>query len=360
MSDKVERKFKLPSINFRQITPISYAFIVLCSVIGLCMGLAFSWSMPLLLLLGFIAGTLPVILPQQWSRFDNTKLSEQVSLGLLIVIAIGVCTRALVPILTDGTVRVEAAVPLLLVTPPLYLIYVILNNNSGIKNTSSVTTRLATIFSGPPIAMSLTMGITIATYCLLIIHYMQSNYPALSWFADKFLERGIIPPLTLMLFFWGILLFINKSWMLRSEAALLNNPERSAESTLMTAYQQLSAGGDEDASEHFIETVWKKSLDSYNIPRYINWALPILGFIGTVLGISLAADGIQNIVSNQSSLSQFSGELGQAIAPLGIAFDTTLIALSLSVFLMWLQTMLQRWEDSLLIDFENLIRRRTN
>jgi len=92
------------------------------------------------------------------------------------------------------------------------------------------------------------------------------------------------------------------------------------------------------------------------VPRYINWAIPILGFIGTVLGISLAADGIQTIIGSRGSLSDLSSELGKAIAPLGIAFDTTLIALSLSVFLTLLQTALQRFEDNVLVDCEARLR----
>ena len=102
--------------------------------------------------------------------------------------------------------------------------------------------------------------------------------------------------------------------------------------------------------------LWKKSADFYIVPRYINWAIPILGFIGTVLGISLAADGIQSIIGSNQNFSQLSTNLGQAISPLGIAFDTTLIALSLSVLLMLFQTVLQKWEDNLLIDYENKIR----
>ena len=93
------------------------------------------------------------------------------------------------------------------------------------------------------------------------------------------------------------------------------------------------------------------------MPRYINWAIPILGFIGTVLGISLAAEGIQRIIGKHQGLTQLSNDLGQAITPLGIAFDTTLVALSLSVILTLVQTMLQRWEDHLLLDYENNIRK---
>ena len=67
--------------------------------------------------------------------------------------------------------------------------------------------------------------------------------------------------------------------------------------------------------------------ESYLLPRYLGWAVPILGFIGTVFGISEAAEGIRGIISSDFGLSTLSSELSRAIAPLGIAFDTTLIAL---------------------------------
>ena len=88
------------------------------------------------------------------------------------------------------------------------------------------------------------------------------------------------------------------------------------------------------------------------MPRYICWAVPILGFIGTVLGISLAAEGIRRIIASDAGLASLSNDLDAAIAPLGIAFDTTLIALSLSVALMLALALVQRSEERLLATFE--------
>lgn len=334
------------------------AFLFLCAAVGICVGLAFNWYIIPSLLSGLVIGSLPFWVPRIRPRLQAERIIEISSLSLLIIIAIGVCVRALLPILADQSIQIEAVIPLLFLVPPLYLTYIILNYMAADKGASSVSSHLSAIFSGPPIILTVAMGITLATYALIFIHYIQLHYPNWAWFADKFLERGSIPPITLMLFFWGIILFINKIWMLKREQNLLTHSETKPTSTLERARQTAVTSGLDKATatEYFLETLWKKSQDSYNIPRYINWAIPILGFIGTVLGISLAADGIQNIISSQSGLSQFSEELGQAIAPLGIAFDTTLIALSLSVFLMLIQTMLQRWEDNLLIDYENTMR----
>ena len=160
-----------------------------------------------------------------------------------------------------------------------------------------------------------------------------------------------------MLFFWGLLLLANKTWVLSRERRQLATDH--ANSTLIRAHTE-AVGNGEIAIDHFVEMVWRKSADFYVVPRYLNWALPILGFIGTVLGISLAADGIQNVIGSGRGLSDLSGELGEAIAPLGIAFDTTLIALSLSVLLTFLQIGLQRREDNFLSDYENWVRKGTS
>lgn len=335
-------------------------FVALCATIGISIGLAFAWSVLLWLFITIFAGSLPVWLPRISTRMNAVRIAELVSLCLLIIIGIGISMRALLPLLVEGTVRVESAVPLLLTTPPLYLVYMILNHFDGMRRRATVSEYMAAVFSGAPMVLTLTMGIIMATYTLLLIHYVELSDPSWSYFVDKFLERGIIPPITLMLFFWGLTLFANKTWVLWREQRLLEHSTTNDKSILVHAYHKAEADTGREPLENFLETLWKKSADSYTVPSYINWAIPILGFIGTVLGISLAADGIQKIISSQSSISQFSSELGQAIAPLGIAFDTTLIALSLSVFLMLLQTTLKRWEDNILTDYESSIRNVAN
>ena len=353
------------------------AFALLCTLVGLCAGLAFNWPVIPLCALGLVAGSLPLSLPPVRPQLQPEGLAETISLTLLVAISIGVCLHILLPILNDQTIQIEAVMPLLFLVPPLYLTYIILNHMAADRRATSVTSHLRSVFSGPPMILSVAVGATLATYGLLVIQYVQLHYASWGWFADKFLERGIIPPLTLTLFFWGLVLFANKAWMLRRERKLLASAETRGDATLERARQWVpdggagvgggvgvnGSGGTDLASrdklkEDFLDTVWKKSQDSYDIPRYLNWAIPILGFIGTVLGISLAADGIQSIIEGQSGLSQFSQELGQAIAPLGIAFDTTLIALSLNVLLMLIQTLLHRWENNLLTDYENSTRRR--
>jgi len=345
---------------FRARWPWLLLFLPLCGLTGMGVGFAFAFAPDLGLILGVLVGSLPLWLSRVFRQASPSVTAEFILLALLILVGFGVSFQALDSILSDENIRVAAVIALLLLTPPLYIAYTLINARN-IRSREESADHLATLFLGPPIVLSLAMGTTISTYVLLLVHYLQLRNTDWVWVAEKFLDRGIIPPLTLILFFWATLILINKAWTLRKEKALLRSQDRL--SLLVQAHGSATSAGDSEVEadshkldDNFFHTLWKKSADSYAILRYINWAIPILGFIGTVLGISLAAAGIQKIISNQQ-VSEFSSDLGQAIAPLGIAFDTTLIALSLSVLLMLLQTLLQRWEEAILIDYENSVRR---
>ena len=335
-------------------------FAALCAIAGASMTLALAAPLWIGALVGLALGSLPIWLPRVGGGPTAPRCTEIVGLILLLAIAATLSVTTLLPVLADEPVRLEASIPLLLMAPALYVIYMLLTRASGVAGRqASVTDRLSAALSGPPMVLTLALGMTVAVGVVLLIHYIGLRAPAWSHLAAKFVDRGIIPPLTLMLFFWGLLLLANKAWVLWREGRLMDRPRRGNESVLLRAHGQAVAGGELAGTNEFLELVWKKSADFYTVPRYINWAIPILGFIGTVLGISLAADGIQNIIGSRSSLSDLSTELGQAIAPLGIAFDTTLIALSLSVFLTLLQTALQRWEDNVLVAYEGRVRSET-
>jgi chemotaxis protein MotA len=88
--------------------------------------------------------------------------------------------------------------------------------------------------------------------------------------------------------------------------------------------------------------------------RYVIWAIPSVGFIGTVLGIA-ASLGYAKDASTQAGL-------GKITDMLAVAFDTTLVALVLSIFLMYMMHSFQKKEDTLFSQInsyliENLINR---
>lgn len=82
--------------------------------------------------------------------------------------------------------------------------------------------------------------------------------------------------------------------------------------------------------------------DSYALSRLIIWAIPILGFLGTVIGITLA---ITSLSPEQLASSEGIDSLTQS---LGVAFNTTATALALSMVLMFASFLIDRFESELL------------
>lgn len=88
--------------------------------------------------------------------------------------------------------------------------------------------------------------------------------------------------------------------------------------------------------------------------RYCSWAIPSVGFIGTVLGIAQSL-GFANEADTPEGIAKVTSMLA-------VAFDTTLVALLLSIVLMFLVHVLQKRQDELFTRMnsyliENLINR---
>ncbi len=87
----------------------------------------------------------------------------------------------------------------------------------------------------------------------------------------------------------------------------------------------------------------EKAESSQSGIRYILWAIPSIGFIGTILGIS------------QSLSIAATAPVEEITAALGVAFDTTLLALILSVVLMFVYHELQEKTEVLHHDIEEFV-----
>src|SRR5262249_42451321 len=76
----------------------------------------------------------------------------------------------------------------------------------------------------------------------------------------------------------------------------------------------------------------------FTLTRYILYLLPVIGFIGTVEGISKALMNISVVLPEVKDLDKFLQNLTGVTSALQIAFDSTLLALFLSAALMLVQT----------------------
>jgi len=75
--------------------------------------------------------------------------------------------------------------------------------------------------------------------------------------------------------------------------------------------------------------------------RYIAWAIPSIGFIGTVRGIGEALGLAHRAVE---------GDISGVTSALGVAFNSTLIALVLSIILMFVLYQIQLMQERLVLD----------
>jgi len=73
----------------------------------------------------------------------------------------------------------------------------------------------------------------------------------------------------------------------------------------------------------------------YQMIRYLAWLIPTIGFIGTVIGLSLALELINPV----------SIDLGLVVDGLSISFYTTLVALLSSAVLAFAQHVIQEQEE---------------
>ena len=79
---------------------------------------------------------------------------------------------------------------------------------------------------------------------------------------------------------------------------------------------------------------------SYTLLKVFLWAIPILGFIGTVLGLSVAVGSMK-----LGSTEEITGSMKYVTGGLGTAFDTTLLGLVLSMLLSFPLSAMQKAEE---------------
>ena len=94
-------------------------------------------------------------------------------------------------------------------------------------------------------------------------------------------------------------------------------------------------------------------LDSeLSMVRYVTWAIPSIGFIGTVRGIGQALGNAHEAVA---------GNIAAVTASLGVAFNSTFIALLISILIMFLTHQLTLMQERMVLEAQdycdhNLIR----
>ena len=106
-------------------------------------------------------------------------------------------------------------------------------------------------------------------------------------------------------------------------------------------------GSVQNASESIspaLEAMAVKNEAELAVIKYIVWAIPSIGFLGTVRGIGMAMSQAQNAVA---------GDIGPMTESLGTAFNSTFVALLASVVIMLLLSFLQKTQDEQLVKVQD-------
>ena len=119
---------------------------------------------------------------------------------------------------------------------------------------------------------------------------------------------------------------------------------------LLTAIERFAATHNvqnaSTAARDVCESEGERMESELSIIRYIAWAIPSVGFIGTVRGIGDALGQAHRAVE---------GDITGVTSSLGVAFNSTFIALLISIVLMFFIHQLQLIQERLVLDSERYI-----
>ncbi len=208
------------------------------------------------------------------------------------------------------------------------------------------------------------LSITIAVLAVIIIPWLVKKGFGFWGIGDRlfFMENPLLAfiPYTIVLLFFGVLTYsvFNlvvselRKVQLRNLIKLCEkqpdkfrtriNSEKGLVFFLLKALDSINHS-DKNLNEKtnylksIIDVEYERNASSYNIPRLLIWAMPILGFIGTVLGISLAVgdfSGFLGAMDSAEDLELIKRGLSDISAGLSYAFDTTLLGLASSLVTM--------------------------
>jgi hypothetical protein len=87
---------------------------------------------------------------------------------------------------------------------------------------------------------------------------------------------------------------------------------------------------------------------SYAVVQGFVWAIPVLGFIGTVQGLSQAIGSFSGVLETSEGVSSLTAALKKVTMGLNTAFDTTLVALVAALAIQLLMILLKKAEQEFL------------
>ena len=227
-------------------------------------------------------------------------------------------------------------------------------------------------------------GLLLTAFFYAFITLLIKPLKEWQWLSDMFLERGPTQYATVFLFFWAISILFVKWRKLRLQRKALDLAAIPSQSDFLlnatTAPPVLERIHTlVDSTSHFLllnriertlsnlknigqisdvsnilqtqaEYDEEQVSSSYGIVSGFVWAIPVLGVIGTVLGLSKAIGQFSSTLKAGGDMDAIKVSLEGVTAGLATAFETTLVALVCALILQLLITFLQGKESEFLDD----------
>ena len=233
---------------------------------------------------------------------------------------------------------------------------------------TNVNTGLAAVFG---------LAATVLFFLLLRLPGLSDSY-----LFDVCCRRGPVQYATVAFVFWGVAILALKVRLIRAEHRAFEHELLPTDASSLIRQQdalqhirKIKRLPPEERRRLLVNRVWRAlvrfkllgrsekvddllqyqgeidaaSMESgYGFQKFLIAVVPILGFLGTVLGISKAVDEFSSVVSGAGDFDKVKEALQGVTLGLATAFDTTLLALIMSAILMLGLTLFQRAEEVLL------------
>lgn len=230
--------------------------------------------------------------------------------------------------------------------------------------------------------LALLVAVLLTTIFYVLMFYVVRPYGPTNAIGSAFLERGLVPYPTTLLFFWGITILWIKSRKLRFQRRTLDLAAVPQQAGFVLTDESAKTVLDRihslvDHPRHFVllnrieralsnlrnigrvsdvssllraqaENDEDQVASSFGLLNGMVWAVPVLGFIGTVQGLSRAIGSFGQTLQATGDLGAIKQSLQGVTGGLATGFEITLIALIFALILQLTMTFEQQRELSFL------------
>ena len=228
------------------------------------------------------------------------------------------------------------------------------------------------------LAFGIAVLFTLGFFALML--FGGPRISVLDGFAEKFVSRGATQYVAVLFFFWGAAMLWMKNRKLGFQLKAFGLPVLPADSefvltpdtakdvtrrmhemvdnpihfAVLSRVERALSNLENIGHTADVTAILKDQSDndesqvaaSYILINGLLWAIPVLGFIGTVLGLSTAIGGFGATLQQEGDFSGIKESLTGVTGGLSTAFDTTLVALILALILQLAVSFVQGRESS--------------